>query len=710
MNPKVLWDPRHYRLFWRTLKDIRHIGLLEFCRRSGNYLRKQLADTDSSLPGLEEGLAWLQTESMPPEPLTSPVTIVMPVYNGYVHLRRSVESVLAHTSGPYSLLLCDDGSEDPRVKAYLAAVESKWPQVSLLRSPENRGFVSTVNASMAHVKHHFVILNQDTEVPPGWLPRLLAPLLAGPGDVASVTPLSNAAGPCSFPRILEDNPLYAGLGITELDRFFRKVKPKPIEAPTGVGFCMAFNRDLVERIGLFDPAFGRGYGEENDWCRRAAALGYRHLIVPNLLVYHVHGAIFGEQKQKWLEINQQLLYRRHPDYLRQIDAFLRADLLSPMRALLPMIIRAATRQGCILWVDHSLGGGANHYTRQHQADEIEQGKGVLTLTCHPGQKSFRVSYRDRDTAFNYRMDDPKSLISLVDHLPLQRIHANSLVGFPRPEKLLDLIAELKRRSGAELVAYLHDYFPLCPRYTLLDEKGRFCELPAAEVCSTCLASCKGEYDLHFQHPVRDIATWRHHWEVFLGECDRIIAFSAISRDLLLRVWANLSPRVSVRPHQVPPIDVSLPGRITAIGVLGRISNAKGLPVLREMGRILALRGSRLKIVVIGEVTGRIDSKAITVTGPYRREDLPGLVERYRLSLFFLPSVWPETFCYTAEEVMAMGGYLAVFGLGAQEERVRNYARGRVLGSMEPLAALEEIVEWGKELTLWDETLLGTDPL
>ncbi len=60
--------------------------------------------------------------------------------------------------------------------------------------------------------------------------------------------------------------------------------------------------------------------------------------------------------------------------------------------------------------------------------------------------------------------------------------------------------------------------------------------------------------------------------------------------------------------------------------------------------------------------------------------------------------------------MAMGGYLAVFGLGAQEERVRNYARGRVLGSMEPLAALEEIVEWGKELTLWDETLLGTDPL
>ena len=41
---------------------------------------------------------------------------------------------------------------------------------------------------------------------------------------------------------------------------------------------MLITRQALEAVGLFDPAFGAGYGEENDFCMRASARGWRHLI------------------------------------------------------------------------------------------------------------------------------------------------------------------------------------------------------------------------------------------------------------------------------------------------------------------------------------------------------------------------------------------------------------------------------------------------
>ena len=67
-----------------------------------------------------------------------------------------------------------------------------------------------------------------------------------------------------------------------------------IEIPTGVGFCMALNRACINKIGMFDTVYGKGYGEENDWCCRAVKNGFVNVMITNLFVYHKHGASFGE--------------------------------------------------------------------------------------------------------------------------------------------------------------------------------------------------------------------------------------------------------------------------------------------------------------------------------------------------------------------------------------------------------------------------------
>src|SRR5262249_53538978 len=154
---------------------------------------------------------------------------------------------------------------------------------TLIRNEVNLGFVSTCNRAVKLARNHFVILNTDVELPPKWLERLMAPIYANP-NVASVTPFTNAGTICSFPNFVCDNNLLNGWTVDEIDHFFAQLaEPSSINMPTGIGFCMAFNRHVVEKIGMFDhEMFESGYGEENDWCMRASMRGFVHRMATNL--------------------------------------------------------------------------------------------------------------------------------------------------------------------------------------------------------------------------------------------------------------------------------------------------------------------------------------------------------------------------------------------------------------------------------------------
>ena len=115
--------------------------------------------------------------------------------------------------------------------------------MTVLRAQANLGFVANVNRAMAEVRGHVALLNTDTEVPPGWLDRLMHPILTE-ARIASATPFSNSAATFSFPIPNVVNPLPDGLGLAELDAAFARLSPAydpSLIAPAGVGFCMGVN-------------------------------------------------------------------------------------------------------------------------------------------------------------------------------------------------------------------------------------------------------------------------------------------------------------------------------------------------------------------------------------------------------------------------------------------------------------------------------------
>jgi len=71
-------------------------------------------------------------------------------------------------------------------------------------------------------------------------------------------------------------------------------------------------------------------------------------------------------------------------------------------------------------------------------------------------------------------------------------------------------------------------------------------------------------------------------------------------------------------------------------------------------------------------------EVIKVLGPYKREELPDIIEREGIEMVLFPSIWPETFSYVTEETIAMGLPVIVFNLGAPYERVKEYKKGKIV--------------------------------
>jgi GT2 family glycosyltransferase len=106
-----------------------------------------------------------------------------------------------------------------------------------------------------------VLLNSDTEVPPGWLERLES-LAHSSARVGSVTPLSDNATICSVPQWLVANRFPARMDTALLDEVAAAAGTGEwLELPTSVGFCVYLRRDALDACGYFDEElFGTGYG------------------------------------------------------------------------------------------------------------------------------------------------------------------------------------------------------------------------------------------------------------------------------------------------------------------------------------------------------------------------------------------------------------------------------------------------------------------
>jgi GT2 family glycosyltransferase len=627
------------------------------------------------------------------------IDIIIPVYNGYEFLEKLFDSIEKHTTSPYRLIVVEDASSDERVLPYIKERLKAHKDAILIQHSTNKGFVRSVNEAYAKTKEHFVLLNTDTEVPAFWLERLMYPIVHM-DNVASTTPFTNAGTIASFPKFIEDNAIFEGLDVEALDRVFRNVNPSEFyeEIPTGVGFCMGVNKTLADTIGFFDEeSFGKGYGEENDWCQRAIKSGYKNLLVPNLFVYHKHGGSFSsEEKQKLIASNLQILAKKHPNYDLDVQKYVAKDPHKVLRQVLVVLATSKTSKKIDLIIDHALGGGANHYAQEYlqKLRNNLQPYVYLTYDYYSGIYTFSFAYKEYN--FGFKIENIDGIKTLLEQMEYAEIFVNSLVSFQETDAFLVLIKDLKDIYKPKLIVPFHDYYPICPSFTLLNQKGQYCNIPDLDTCQNCLEQTTMEWKNLYNFDV-SISHWRKQWGELLELSDTILCFSQSSQEIVLKAYPQLEKqKIKVIPHKVTPIAkpqcLEKTSATITIGILGAINYAKGASIVKELVDLIEQKNLDMKVVVIGEITEYIQSKHFSVTGKYKREELPQLICEYEIDCFVIPSICPETFSYTTDEVMQMEYPLFVFPLGAPAQRVKEYEKGEVVLEISAQALLESIQE------------------
>ena len=640
------------------------------------FLRARMAASaagqthDTSVP-----LAILAADHRPaarPAPPRRPVSVVVPVHGNTAGTLACLDSLRDTVPRGTPVLVVDDASRDPALTQALDRL-ARARRIRLLRLPRNLGFPGAANAGLsAAAGRDVVLLNSDTLLPRNWLERLRDAAYSAP-DIGTVTPLSDDATILTY----RGHPA----PVAELDRLAQDANgAMTVDIPTGIGFCLYLRRDCLDATGpLRAELFAQGYGEENDLCFRARALGWRSVAAPGVFVHHAGGRSFGVARAHLMSRNAVLLEQLHPGHDALIADWVARDPLGPAFRAIDALRWAKARRGrSQVFVTHAGGGGVDRVVRDRCAAAHASGLRPIVLrpsAARPGEDgACTVSDGVEDSHPHLRFRLPAELPALLALLRRDRpagVELHHTLG--HAQALLSLPAAL--RAPYDVV--VHDYASFCPRIALVSTGRRYCGEPDVVGCENCIDDLGSLLEEEI-----GVRALRARSAATLAGARRVVAPSEDAASRLRRHFPGVM--VAVQPWSAPAIarpDPTGAGTVRRICVVGAVGMEKGYDVLLACLRDARARALPIEFVLAGYSSDDerlLAAGPLRITGAFRPGEARQLIAGVGAQLAFLPSVWPETWCFALDDCWEAGLQVAAFDLGAPAERIRAAGHGWLL--------------------------------
>jgi GT2 family glycosyltransferase len=257
------------------------------------------------------------------------LSVIIVTYNSAPELPGCLNSLRDQTLKDFETIVIDNASRDNSV----ALIRSDYPEVKLIANDSNLGFGNANNKALTAAEgRYIVLLNPDATLPADTLENALKHIEENPDAGMGGGLLQGTQGEWQpsarlFPSLLNDALTISGLAhryskSSFFGRFDRSWADPKQAVPIDwvVGAFAIIRRDLVDKIGLFDPRFFLYY-EEVDLCRRVYQEGFKVYYWPDLVITHIGGASSetvdglafsssGKQLTLWRMRSQLLYYRK----------------------------------------------------------------------------------------------------------------------------------------------------------------------------------------------------------------------------------------------------------------------------------------------------------------------------------------------------------------------------------------------------------------
>ena len=248
-------------------------------------MRREFASVQTWDRRIEE-MGWaIQDLTMPK------VSVIVLTYNNLDFTKACLASLIERTDyGNLEIIVVDNASADD-TPDFLRTFERTHSGVKIILNDQNLGFAAGNNVGLAAATGDFlVILNNDTVVTKGWALTMLRHLQRDP-SIGLIGPITNNIG-----------------NEARVETTYRDVADMPREAVAitlpamGVAFeiqnaaffCVMLPRSTYERCGPISEEYGRGFFEDDDYCRLVEVAGLRVLCADDVFVHHHLSASFGK--------------------------------------------------------------------------------------------------------------------------------------------------------------------------------------------------------------------------------------------------------------------------------------------------------------------------------------------------------------------------------------------------------------------------------
>lgn len=617
------------------------------------------------------------------------VDIIVPVYNAYDYTKECIESLLKYTDLENNqLLLINDQSPDERIFLLLKKFEAENPDknIIVINNKENLGFVKTVNKGMQYSDNDVVLLNSDTEVTRNWLEKMVNCAYQNK-YIATVTPLTNNGTIASVPNFPMDNELPENMTLDEYAEMIERCSLNRFpELTTANGFCMFIKRSIIKEVGLFDNAtFGKGYGEENDFCYRALNRGYIHILCDNTFVYHKGTQSFKKEnltadRASLIDEHMQKLRAKHPIYVDKTDHYLHVNPARDVQENVRINIELYGKRRILFLVNEweenmEMTGG----TSLHIKDIIQKmrEKDACFVVCPDKNDLSRLQ------VYLYTKNVGKLLYNIKTELGMYgqlTFHEQSYSDVL--DKLFDSfrfdivhvhhflfqtfdVIDIAKKYNTYSIVTLHDLYMLCPSINMVN-KGKFCRNINPEDCKECFAE---------KHKITEnvLDDWQKNAYETLKKFDKVIVPSENTRELFENTYHDL--QIDVVEHGVEVAQIEEKEKTEKatfdIAFVGAMEKHKGSDILKEL--IAKNNKYNIRIHLFGKTFDeelKNETENYINHGPYKRGELPQLLVDNQIDLVCMFTIWPETYSYTLTETYMAHIPVLAYDIGAVAERLR----------------------------------------